>query len=66
MLYGSRNKICDKYQIVESVWGEDYVDEVYDASIEKLISRLRRKIEPDISSPRYLVTVRGRGYKLIG
>ena len=66
MLYGHLNKICDKYEIVESVWGEEYIDEVYDASIEKLVSRLRRKIEPDPSNPQYLITVRGRGYKLAG
>ncbi|RME85120.1 MAG: hypothetical protein D6775_03660 [Caldilineae bacterium] len=66
LLYGHLNKICDKYSIVEAVWGEEYVDEVYDSSIEKLVSRLRRKIEPDPSNPRYLLTVRGRGYKLVG
>ncbi len=66
LLYGRMNKICDKYSIVESVWGEEYVDEVYDAAIEKLVSRLRKKIEPDPSNPRYIVTVRGRGYKLVG
>ncbi len=66
LLYGRMNKICDKYSIVESVWGEEYVDEVYDSAIEKLVSRLRKKIEPDPSNPRYIVTVRGRGYKLVG
>ncbi len=66
LLYGRMNKICDKYSIVESVWGEEYVDEVYDAAIEKLVSRLRKKIEPDPTNPRYIVTVRGRGYKLVG
>ncbi len=66
LLYGRMNKICDKYSIVESVWGEEYVDDVYDAAIEKLVSRLRKKIEPDPSNPRYIVTVRGRGYKLVG
>ncbi len=66
LLYGRMGKICDKYEIVESVWGEAYIDEVDDARIEKLISRLRQKIEPDPSNPRYLITVRGRGYKLVG
>lgn len=64
LLYGRSNKICDKYQIVEAVWGQDYIDEVDDARIEKLISRLRSKIERDAANPRYLITVRGRGYKL--
>ena len=59
-------QLCDKYQIVEAVWGEDYIDRVDDARIEKLISRLRKKIEPDPNNPQYLVTVRGRGYKLVG
>lgn len=65
LLYGRLNKICDKYQIVESVWGEEYIDQVDDARIDKLLSRLRAKIEPDPRNPRYIVTVRGRGYKLV-
>ncbi len=64
LLYGNMGKIVDKYQVVEAVWGEDYIDEVDDARIEKLISRLRQKIEPDPANPKYLFTVRGRGYKL--
>jgi len=66
LLYGNLEKICDKYQIVESVWGESYIDEVDDARIEKLVSRLRHKIEPVPDEPRYLITIRGRGYKLVG
>jgi len=65
LLYGHIDKICDKYRIVEAVWGEDYIEEVDDARIEKLVSRLRQKIEPDPANPRYLVTVRGRGYRLL-
>lgn len=65
LLYGRMGKLCDKYQIVESVWGEEYIDQVDDARIEKLVSRLRRKLEPDAVEPRYLETVRGRGYRLV-
>jgi hypothetical protein len=65
LLYGRLDKICDKYEIVESVWGESYIDEVDDARIEKLMSRLRHKIEPVPEEPQYLITVRGRGYRLI-
>jgi two-component system response regulator RegX3 len=64
LLYGNIDKICDKYRIVEAVWGEDYIEEVDDARIEKLVSRLRQKIEPNPSEPSYLITVRGRGYRL--
>jgi hypothetical protein len=64
-LYGRLDRVCDKYAIVESVWGEEYIDQVDDARIEKLVSRVRQKIEPDAAHPRYLVSVRGRGYKLV-
>lgn len=65
LLYGHLDQICDRYEIVESVWGQDYIDEVDDARIGKLVSRLRQKIEPDPSEPKYLITVRGRGYRLV-
>jgi DNA-binding winged helix-turn-helix (wHTH) protein len=65
LLYGRLGKICTKYDVVEAVWGEDYIDEVDDARIEKLVSRLRQKIEPDVANPRYVQTIRGRGYKLV-
>jgi DNA-binding winged helix-turn-helix (wHTH) protein len=66
LLYGRLNKIVDKYTIVANVWGENYLDSVDDARIEKLVSRLRGKLEPAADEPRYLITLRGRGYKLVG
>jgi len=65
LLYGHLDKIVDKYAVVEAVWGQAYIDEVDDARIEKLVSRLRQKLEGDPVQPRYLLTVRGRGYKLV-
>jgi DNA-binding winged helix-turn-helix (wHTH) protein len=65
LLYERRDKITDKYRIVTAVWGESYLGEVDDARVEKLISRLRSKIEPDPANPMYLITQRGRGYKLL-
>jgi len=65
LLNERRDKLTDKYQIVTAVWGEGYLDEIDDARVEKLVSRLRSKIEQDPASPRYLITQRGRGYKLL-
>jgi DNA-binding winged helix-turn-helix (wHTH) protein len=65
LLHGRRDKITDKYAIVTTVWGEEYLDEIDDARVEKLVSRLRSKIEADPSNPAYLITQRGRGYKLL-
>jgi two-component system response regulator RegX3 len=64
LLFYNVDKIVDRYQLVTEVWGEEFLDEVEDARIEKLISRLRQKIEPDPGNPRFLVTVRSRGYRL--
>lgn len=65
LLHDRRDKLTDKYQIVTAVWGEGYLDEIDDARVEKLVSRLRSKIEQDPANPRYLITQRGRGYKLL-
>ncbi len=65
LLYERSNKVTDKYMIVERVWGVEYITEVDDSRIEKLVSRLRAKIEENSSDPEFLITIRGRGYKLI-
>jgi len=40
------------------------MDEAGERAIDVQVTRLRRKIEPDSREPRYLHTVRGRGYML--
>ncbi len=65
LLYERRDKLTDKYRIVTAVWGESFLGEIDDARVEKLVSRLRGKIESDPAVPRYLITQRGRGYKLL-
>src|SRR5262249_99508 len=39
--------------------------ESFDRSVDMVVARLRRKIEPDPKAPRFLVTVPGVGYKLM-
>jgi two-component system response regulator RegX3 len=65
LLYGRLGDICTKDQIAEAVWGTDYMEAVDDARIDKLVSRLRQKIEPEPGEPRHLITIRGRGYQLV-
>ncbi len=65
LLYENKNRIVDKYEIVEGVWGDEHLLEVDDARIEKLISRVRHKVEPEPANPVYIVTARGRGYRLV-
>lgn len=63
LLYCARHqgKILTKQQIYEAVWGEPYVYD--DSNIMAIISRLRKKIELDPSSPIYLQTIKGIGYQ---
>lgn len=56
------NQIISKESLVERVWGEDFFG--FDNTVMVHIRRLREKIEEDPSNPRYLVTVKGLGYKL--
>ncbi len=52
--------IFSKDVIYSIIWGETIIDE---SAIMVYINRLRQKIEDDPSSPRYLETVRGMGYR---
>ena len=63
-LYSQPGLVCSKDAIGTAVWPE-YQDSVYDYQIENLVRRLRTKLEPDPTNPQLLLTVRGRGYKLV-
>jgi DNA-binding response OmpR family regulator len=54
-------RVFSRDALLEHVWGSDRV--VDDRSIDSLISRLRRKLEPDLARPRYIETVWGAGYR---
>ncbi len=58
------DQVCDKDDVIRAIWPEDriYTEGVRDDSLAQLIRRVRLKIEPDPSNPRYLHTVPGRGY----
>lgn len=57
----NQGKILTKQQIYEKVWGEEYVYD--DSNIMAIISRLRKKIEENSGSPKYIQTVKGIGYR---
>ncbi len=64
LLHENRKGICTPYMIISAVYSEDYIDEVDDQRIHQLISRLRKRIEPEGRPWRYIVTVHGRGFTL--
>ena len=55
----NQGKILTKQQIYEKVWGEEYVYD--DSNIMAIISRLRKKIEENPGSPKYIQMAKGIG-----
>ena len=58
----SPGKVMSREDLLERVWARDYFDD--ERLVDVHVRRLRTKIEPDPANPRYVVTVRGMGYKL--
>ncbi|RME43766.1 MAG: winged helix family transcriptional regulator, partial [Caldilineae bacterium] len=65
-LYQQPGQTVSRQTIVKEVFEEAYrqEDEQLQSRINALVRRVRQKIEPDPTHPRYLVTVKGRGYRL--
>lgn len=55
------NKVISKERLYDTVWGEDFFGS--DNTVMVHIRRLREKIEADPSHPKFLITVKGLGYK---
>ena len=58
----SPGQVFSKAQLYEAAWGEAYLHGT--KSVENIIWRLRRKLEPDPRNPIYIKTVIGAGYKI--
>ncbi|MEP6648770.1 MAG: response regulator transcription factor, partial [Lapillicoccus sp.] len=61
MLLRNAGRVLTRMQLIDRVWGSDYVGDT--KTLDVHVKRLRAKIEPDPTSPRHIVTVRGLGYK---
>jgi two-component system response regulator RegX3 len=61
LLLRNAGRVLTRMQLIDRVWGADYVGDT--KTLDVHVKRLRAKVEPDPTMPRYLVTVRGLGYK---
>jgi two-component system response regulator RegX3 len=61
MLLRNTGRVLTRMQLIDRIWGADYVGDT--KTLDVHVKRLRSKIEPDPGAPRFLVTVRGLGYK---
>ena len=55
-------RVFSRAQLIENALGHDF--EGFDRTIDVHILNLRRKLEPDPSHPKHVMTVYGAGYKL--
>jgi DNA-binding response OmpR family regulator len=62
-LIRNQGKIVSRKSILEDVWG--LREDTDTRAIDNFVVRLRRYIERDPSKPRYLLTVRGVGYRFV-
>ncbi|WP_319559070.1 response regulator transcription factor [Marispirochaeta sp.] len=59
----NRGKPRDSEELYRTVWGNEYGDI---ATVAVHIQRLRKKLEDDPSEPRFIITMKGIGYMLVG
>jgi DNA-binding response OmpR family regulator len=57
-------RLLTRTQLLDEVWGRD--THVTDRVVDNQVTNLRRKIEPNPDRPRYLVSLRGLGYRFDG
>ncbi|RXR26981.1 response regulator transcription factor [Oerskovia turbata] len=62
LLLRNAGRVLTRGQLIDRVWGADYVGDT--KTLDVHVKRIRSKIEPDPATPRYLLTVRGLGYKV--
>ncbi len=56
-----RGRLLTRAQLLDEVWGRD--THVTDRVVDNQVNNLRKKIEPEPDRPRYLIALRGLGYR---
>ncbi|HIV58389.1 MAG TPA: response regulator transcription factor [Candidatus Stackebrandtia faecavium] len=64
MFLRNAGRVLTRGQLIDRIWGGDYVGDT--KTLDVHVKRLRSKIEKEPGRPRYIVTVRGLGYKFDG
>ncbi len=63
LLATNPDKVFSREQLLEQVWGHDFLAD--GRLVDAHIRRLRTKVEDDPAEPRWVVTVRGLGYRFV-
>ena len=59
-----KDLVVSRDSILDEVWGDDVC--IYPRAVDTHIAHLRKKIEDDPANPKYIIGVRGIGYKFKG
>ena len=62
LLASSPGRVYSREQIMRHLWDGNFFGEARAADVH--IQHIRKKVEPDPQNPRYILTIRGSGYKL--
>lgn len=62
-LIESAPKTCSHDEIIEAVWNGTFVE---NGSVEKSIANIRKVLGDDVRNPRFIKTVRSKGYLFVG
>lgn len=60
-LVANAGEVVPHRKLLQVVWGPDYGDEA--EYLRVFVNHLRKKIEPDPSAPKYIITALGMGYR---
>lgn len=65
LLSENPGRVYDRQHILEALNPGEHHDGLQHNAVDALVKRIRKKIEPVPDHPRYLISVRGKGYKLV-
>ena len=61
-LIQNRERLVTRHELMDTVWGDTVISE---SALTKAVARLRKALDDDSAAPRYLETVRTRGYRFV-
>jgi DNA-binding response OmpR family regulator len=64
LLIQKKGEVLTREDFLDGIWGEDNLS-VSDRTVDSHIANIRKKLEEDPSDPRYIISVRGVGYKFV-
>ena len=63
LLLDNRGEVLSREKILENIWGQ--APDSSNRTVDNYVARLRAKVEEAPAKPRHIITVHGKGYKLV-